>query len=60
MVVELLSRTTTWAQDVLLAVVKKNVLVLENLVNAIKQTDKEVLSKHRVLIIDDEADHYRR
>lgn len=38
-------------------IVKKNVNVLEHLLNGIKATKEQILSKHRVLIIDDEADH---
>ena len=38
-------------------VVKKNVNVLEHLLNGVKATSEDIRSKHRLLIIDDEADH---
>ena len=38
-------------------VVKKNVNVLEHLLNGVKATREDIRSKHRLLIIDDEADH---
>jgi len=39
------------------AVVKKQVNVLEHLMNGVKATDPGVISRHKVLIIDDEADY---
>jgi len=42
---------------ILVAVVKKNVTVLEHLLNGIKAAGPDLCDKHRVLIIDDEADH---
>ena len=42
---------------VLLAVMKKNVLVLEHLLDGLKRTSSTELSHHKLLIIDDEADH---
>ena len=49
------------AQDtdgaILLSVMKKNVLVLEHLIDGLRRTDDEILSRHKLLIIDDEADH---
>lgn len=42
---------------ILVAVVKKNVTVLEHLLNGIKSAGTDICSKHRILIIDDEADH---
>jgi hypothetical protein len=42
---------------ILVAVVKKNVTVLEHLMNGVKSAGPELCSKHKVLIIDDEADH---
>ena len=38
-------------------VVKKNVTVLEHLLNGLKQCGKTELAQHRLLLIDDEADH---
>ena len=38
-------------------VVKKNVSVLQHLLNGIKSSRDELKEKFRVLIIDDEADH---
>lgn len=43
--------------EMLLAVMKKNVLVLEHLIDGLRRTDDDVLARHRLLIIDDEADH---
>jgi hypothetical protein len=45
------------ADRILVAVVKKNVTVLEHLVNGVKSAGSELCSKHKILIIDDEADH---
>jgi hypothetical protein len=42
---------------ILVAVVKKNVTVLEHLLNGIKAAGDDICGMHRVLIIDDEADH---
>ena len=42
---------------ILVAVVKKNVTVLEHLLNGIKAAGPNLCDRHRVLIIDDEADH---
>ena len=42
---------------IMLGVVKKNVAVLEHLLDGIRRCDPEALSKHKVLIVDDEADH---
>ena len=41
----------------LLGIVKKNTTVLEHLLNGILQSDPEKLADHRILVIDDEADH---
>ena len=40
-----------------MAVVKKNVTVLEHLMNGVKSAGPELRSRHKILIIDDEADH---
>jgi hypothetical protein len=45
------------ANRILVAVVKKNVAVLEHLMNGVKSAGPELRSKHKILIIDDEADH---
>jgi hypothetical protein len=42
---------------ILVAVVKKNVTVLEHLMNGVKSAGPELRSRHKILIIDDEADH---
>ena len=42
---------------IILMVVKKNVTVLEHLLNGLKQCGKSELAQHRLLLIDDEADH---
>ena len=44
-------------KEILIGVVKKNVNVLEHLLDGIMSADPEILSKHKLLIIDDEADH---
>ena len=45
------------ANRILVAVVKKNVTVLEHLLNGIKAAGEDLCGMHHVLIIDDEADH---
>ena len=42
---------------ILVAVVKKNVTVLEHLMNGVKSAGPELRSRHNILIIDEEADH---
>jgi hypothetical protein len=44
-------------KQILIAVVKKNVSVLEHLFRGITRTKDSVKELHKVLIIDDEADH---
>ncbi len=44
-------------ERILVAIVKKNVSVLDHLMNGVKSAGYEICSQHKVLIIDDEADH---
>ena len=43
--------------EVLVAITKKNTSVLQHLLNGIMNCPKNLRKKHKVLIIDDEADH---
>ena len=43
--------------EVLVAVTKKNTSVLQHLLNGIGNSNDKIREKHKVLIIDDEADH---
>ena len=43
--------------EVLIAVTKKNTSVLQHLLNGIGNSNDKIREKHKVLIIDDEADH---
>ena len=41
----------------ILAVMKKNVIILEHLLDGLRRCDPGMMSKQKLLIIDDEADH---
>ena len=43
--------------EVLVAITKKNTSVLQHLLNGIANASDSTKQKHKVLIIDDEADH---
>lgn len=43
--------------EVLVAITKKNTSVLQHLLNGIGNSSTEIRTQHKVLIIDDEADH---
>jgi hypothetical protein len=43
--------------EVLVAITKKNTSVLQHLLNGIRNCPTEIRTQHKVLIIDDEADH---
>jgi len=50
-------KTTLAKNQVLVGITKKNTSVLQHLLNGIMNCPKELRDKHKVLIIDDEADH---
>ena len=50
-------KITLAQNEVLVGITKKNTSVLQHLLNGIMNCPKELRDKHKVLIIDDEADH---